>query len=137
MQLEIRLMDEYENRLTQLLTTVNQNFTVNIVPDNTNCNTSTVVMQFNMQIGNALVFSTNQLTKSCLYQFQVYYASLSDGLQNVPCVGCYLRVLPAAEEFRRFEFLDSRDALVSLSNRLTIYINKFDWNPKLIMTMRD
>ena len=41
------------------------------------------------------------------------------------------------EDFRRFEFLDSRDALVSASNQQMIYINKFDWNPKLIMTMRD
>jgi hypothetical protein len=36
-----------------------------------------------------------------------------------------------------FEFLDSRDALVSANNQQTIYMNKFDWNPKLIMTMRD
>ena len=41
------------------------------------------------------------------------------------------------EDFRRFEFLDSRDALVSASNQQTIYMNKNDWNPKLIMTMRD
>jgi hypothetical protein len=41
------------------------------------------------------------------------------------------------EDFRRFEFLDSRDALVSANNQQTIYLNKFDWNPKIIMTMRD
>ena len=63
--------------------------------------------------------------------------SLSDGLQNVPCVGCYLRVLPGPEDYRRFEFLDARDTLVSSVNLQTIYMNKFDWNPKLIMTMRD
>jgi hypothetical protein len=58
-------------------------------------------------------------------------------MQNVPCIGCYLRVVPAVEEYRRFEFLDVRDAIVSYQNTQTIYINKYDWNPKLIMTMRD
>lgn len=55
------------------------------------------------------------------------------------CLNCYLRVSPAAEEYRRFEFVDARDNAMSVFTlpTPTMYLNKYDWNPKVIFVMRD
>ena len=77
------------------------------------------------------------MTRACLYKVVVYYFNPNHGQQTVPCLNCYLRLTPGPEEYRKFDFLDSRDTLVSSSGGQTIYMNKYDWNPKLIMIMRD
>jgi hypothetical protein len=58
-------------------------------------------------------------------------------MQELKCLNCYLRVAPGGEDIRMFEFIDSRDTLVSVFNRQTIYVNRYDWNPKLMAIMHD
>jgi len=58
-------------------------------------------------------------------------------MQEVKCLNCYLKITPTSEDVRRFEFVDARDVVVSNLNTHTIYLNRFDWNPKLIMIMHD
>lgn len=86
-----------------------------------------------------VTFQAN-ITRACHYQINVHYFHPTDGLQPmVPCVNCYLRVAPAAEEYRRFDFLDARDNLMSVFTipAPTMYLNKYDWNPKVVFVMRD
>lgn len=54
-------------------------------------------------------------------------------------MNCYLRVTPAAEEYRRFDFIDAKDAAMSVFTLPSpiMHLNKYDWNPKLIFVMRD
>jgi len=110
---------------------------VNVVPDNTQCNTTTSLMTFNVQQGNTLIFISSAIQRVCSYKVQVYQFTQNDGMQQVQCLNCYLRITPAPEDLRRFEFVDSRDVVVSNLNAQTLYINRFDWNPKLILTMHD
>jgi hypothetical protein len=96
-------------------------------------------MSFLSNNQDLVTFQAN-LTKACLYQVIVHYFHPTDGLQApVPCVNCYLRINPAAEEFRRFEFIDARDNVMSSFTFpvATIFLNKYDWNPKVIFVMRD
>ena len=93
-------------------------------------------MTYVSQRTNVVTFSTN-LTTACLYKIHVHYFSPADGQLTIPCLNCYLQVQPTFEDYQRLEFLDMRDVLISLNNKLPLYVGKHDRNPKLIMTFRD
>lgn len=110
-------------------------YLVNAIPDN-GCNASSYNLAYANQKSEIVNF-TGIINKTCSYQINVHYFSPTEGLIQIPCINCYLRVFPAAEDYKRIEFLDTRDIGVSLNNKQTIYIGKSEWNPKLIMTFRD
>lgn len=95
-------------------------------------------MQYLSTTGEILVYQAN-ITKACLYNVNVHYFNPTDGMQQVPCLNCYLRVTPAAEEYRRFDIIDAKDMVSSFFTlpAPTLYLNKYDWNPKLVLVMRD
>lgn len=69
-------------------------------------------MPYISQVADLMNFQVN-ITVACLYTVVVHYFSPLDGHKPITCINCYLSVVAAAEEYRRFDFLDSRDLLVN------------------------
>lgn len=132
--LSISLRDEWGNKITTGVAP--SLFSVNLLPDNARCNTSASTFASPAQNADVLTFTRN-VTKACHYRLNVFYFNPTHGQQQVPCLNCYLKVVAASEEFRRFDFLDARDTLVSVMGGQSLYLNSLDWSPKLVLIMRD
>lgn len=59
----------------------------------------------------------DNITVACTYDIKAYYFSPQEGKIDIPCINCYLTVVPNAEDARRIGFLDSRDVIVNSLNR--------------------